>query len=47
MAEGGKLFSVVHFLLPGGENMGYTHLQRSCAQDTSELTLVHLLVTEG
>lgn len=47
MAKVGKLFLIVHFVLPGGENMNYTHLQGSCAQDSSELTLVHLLVIEG
>lgn len=43
MAKVGKLFLIVHF----GESMNYTHLQGSCAQDSSELTLVHLLVIEG
>jgi hypothetical protein len=47
MAKVGKLLLIVHSGLPGGENMDCTYLQGSCAQDTSELTLLHLLVTEG
>lgn len=42
-----SFYNHLFFILPGGENMAYTNLQVSYAQDTSELTLVHLVGTEG
>lgn len=46
MAKGRKLLLIIRFILCDGEDVAFANLQRNCAQYTSELTLVHLVVAE-